>query len=111
MARPHVGGKNERSTDMSEDLQELGERLRARAEMAREKGEPWVEKLEPELAVLPKGTVVAINCATDEYVLGKTRLEAADEFEIRFGKTLGWIHEVGGGVFLGGSSFRYHGRW
>jgi hypothetical protein len=87
---------------MNDDLQELGERLRVRGELAREKGEAWVEKLGPELATLPKGTVVAINCATGEYVLGNTRLEAADAFEQRFGRTSGWIHEIGGGVFLGG---------
>jgi hypothetical protein len=87
---------------MNDDLEALRERLRTTGELARDKGEVWVEKLGPELSALPKGTVVAINCATGEYVLGKTRLEAADAFEKRFGKTLGWVHEVGGGVFLGG---------
>jgi hypothetical protein len=89
-------------TNMGTDLEELRETLRTRTEQAQDQGEVWVDKLRPEFEALPKGTVVAINCATGEYVLGQTRLEAADAFERRFGHALGWVHEVGGGVFLGG---------
>jgi hypothetical protein len=87
---------------MNDDLEALRERLRTTGALAREKGEAWVEKLEPELEALPKGTIVAINCATGEYVLGQTHLEVADAFERRFGRTVGWVHQIGGGVFVGG---------
>jgi hypothetical protein len=87
---------------MSEDLQELRERLRAASELAGDKGEAWLERLEPEFSTLPRGTVVIINCMTGEYVTGTTRLAALREFQERFGQAAGLMHEVGGGIFVGG---------
>jgi hypothetical protein len=66
-----------------------------------ERGEQWVKHYGEEFQRLPKGTIVAINCRTGEYVLASTRLQAIDEFERRFGKEPGYVHEIGGGVFVG----------
>jgi hypothetical protein len=65
-------------------------------------GKAWVDKLEPELRALPKGTVVVINCATGEYVTAESRLAGMDRFEERFGDVAGYLHEIGGGLFIGG---------
>ena len=87
---------------MDNDFEKRRSHLRAVTEFAGKTGPAWVEEFEPELAKLPKGTVVAINCVTGEYVTGKGLSEASDAFEKRFGKTVGWIHEIGGGFFVGG---------
>jgi hypothetical protein len=87
---------------MSDDLQGLRERLRAAGEIARDKGEAWLERLEPEFSTLPQGTVVVINCMTGEYVTGATRLAALRQFQQQFGQTAGLMHEIGGGIFVGG---------
>jgi len=76
--------------------------MRAQHAIAEERGEAWVRQLEPQFAGMPKGTVVVINCSTGEYVIGPTLREAADEFERRFAKDVGYAHEIGGGVFVGG---------
>lgn len=79
-------------------------RMRAENQYAGEMGQAWVKRHETEFARLPMGTHVAINCRTGEFVLGRTGLEAAAEFERRFGKAkeLGYMIEIGGGIFLGG---------
>jgi len=87
---------------MDDDFEKRRLHLCAVTEFAGRTGPAWVEKFEPELSKLPVGTVVAINCVTGEYVTGKGLSEASDAFESRFGKTVGWIHEVGGGFFVGG---------
>ena len=87
---------------MDNDFEKRRSHLRAVTEFAGKTGPAWVEEFEPELVKLPKGTVVAINCVTGEYVTGTGLSEASDAFEKRFGKTVGWIHEIGGGFFVGG---------
>jgi hypothetical protein len=89
------------SANAESDLAELPARMKAQTEFAAEHGEAWLRRLEGQLAGLPKGTIVVINCRTGEYVLGPTRLKAADEFERRFGKEIGYVHEIGGGIFVG----------
>jgi hypothetical protein len=86
------------------ELANLRARIKAQTDYAGEHGEVWVKRLEKEFAKLPKGTHVAINCRTGEYVLGGTALEAVDAFERRFGKgkEIGYMIEIGGGIFLGG---------
>jgi hypothetical protein len=74
----------------------------ARHKYTQEHGEAWLKRLEPELARLPKFTVVVINCRTGEYVIGATLREAADNFESRFTTDLGFAHQIGGGFFIGG---------
>jgi hypothetical protein len=74
----------------------------ARHQYTQEHGEAWLKRLEPELARLPKFTVVVINCRTGEYVTGATLRETADTFESRFASDLGFAHQVGGGFFVGG---------
>jgi len=87
---------------MDDDFEKRRLHLRAVTEFAGKAGPALLEKLLPELSKLPTGTVVAINCVTGEYVTGKELSEASDAFESRFGKTVGWIHEIGGGFFIGG---------
>ena len=65
-------------------------------------GEAWLEKLAPELERLPKGTVLVINCATGEYVTAETHMDALNQFQRRYGKVRSWMHEIGGGFFIGG---------
>jgi hypothetical protein len=77
-------------------------RMRAASAISRQQGEGWIEKLGPQLEHLPKGTVVVINCATGEYITGATRLDALQKFQQRFGNVAGWMHEIGGGIFVGG---------
>jgi hypothetical protein len=89
------------STSTERDLAELRARMKAQTEFAGEHGEAWLRKLEGQFAGLPNGTIIVINCRTGEYVLGQTRLGAADEFERRFGKEIGYVHEIGGGIFAG----------
>jgi hypothetical protein len=74
----------------------------ARHKYTQEHGEAWLKRLEPELAQLPKLTVVVINCRTGEYVTGATLREAVDNFERRFTTDLGFAHQIGGGFFVGG---------
>jgi hypothetical protein len=83
------------------ELAELRARMKAQTEYAQKHGEAWLRRLEEKFAGLPKGTIVVINCRTGEYVLGPTRLKAGDEFERRFGKEIGYVHEIGGGIFVG----------
>jgi hypothetical protein len=90
------------TTTTESDLAELRARMKAQTEFAGEHGEAWLRRLEGEFAGLPNGTIVVINCRTGEYVLGETRLGAADEFERRFGKEIGYLIEIGGGTFVGG---------
>jgi len=92
----------EGSNTMDDDFEKRRSHMRAVTEFAGKTGPIWVQEFESEFSKLPKGTVVAINCVTGEYVTGTGLSEASDAFEKRFGKTVGWIHEVGGGFFVGG---------
>ncbi len=76
--------------------------MRAQTEYAGERGDHWVRHYDKEFKQLPQGTIVVINCRTGEYVVGKTRRGASDEFERRFGKEVGYLIEIGGGTFVGG---------
>ncbi len=87
---------------MDSDRDERLARMREAAEISGRQGEAWLEKLKPELDHLPNGTVVVINCATGEYITGETRLDALHKFQGRFGNVAGWMHEIGGGIFVGG---------
>jgi len=87
---------------MDSDRDERLARMREAAEISGRQGEAWLEKLKPEPDHLPNGTVVVINCATGEYITGETRLDALHKFQGRFGNVAGWMHEIGGGIFVGG---------
>ena len=77
-------------------------RRREELETTARQGKAWLAKLAPELDHLPKGTVVVINCATGEYITAESRLAGLDKFQDRFGNVAGWLHEIGGGIFIGG---------
>jgi len=91
-------------TKANADLPELQARMKAQSDYAGQHGEQWVQHHAVAFKELPKGTHVAINCRTGEYVVGHTALEAVDAFEQRFGKgnEIGYMIEIGGGVFVGG---------
>jgi hypothetical protein len=84
---------------MKDSFEQERERMGAVTEFAGKTGPIWLERLEPELSKLPRGTFVVINCITGEYVTGGTMVEATDAFEQRFEKTIGWVHEIGGVFF------------
>jgi hypothetical protein len=90
------------SPAMDDDFEKQRLHLDAVTEFAARTGPAWLEEIEPQLTKLPKGTFIVINCETGEYVVGKRISEACDAFEKRFGKTVGWMHEIGGGFFVGG---------
>lgn len=71
---------------------------------ARAEGERWLTALEPELSKLTKGTVIVINVATGEYETGQNQHEALRAYHARFGfnQTIGWVHEIGREIFIGG---------
>jgi hypothetical protein len=86
------------STHMATELKER----RAQTEYAGERGEQWVKHHEEEFKQLPRGTHVAINCRTGDYVLAPNSLEAIDSYARRFGKNEpGYMIEIGGGAFGG----------
>ena len=79
------------------------EREHERTKHAAERGGEWVRSKRAELDALPVGTVVVIDVATGEMVIGKTWLEAHHDFVERFGKgTLGYVHRIGERTFIGG---------
>ena len=76
----------------------------ANAAYAQTEGKRWVGMLEPEFQSLPSGTVIVINVATGEYVTGPSQHDALKVYHRRFGfgQTVGWVHEIGREIFLGG---------
>lgn len=79
----------------------LAER-QAHTEYAGERGEQWVKHYGEQFRRLLKGTHVAINCRTGEYVTGSTSLQTIDEYARRFGKNEpGYMIEIGSGAFAG----------
>jgi len=90
------------STNDPVDLTELRSRLKAQREIAEKHGGAWVQRLEPELACLPEYTFVVINCRTGEYVSGQNLVDVTNEYERRFKGDVGYVHQIGGGFFVGG---------
>jgi hypothetical protein len=90
------------SANSQSESEDWGARMRAQTEYATDRGEQWLKHYGKELERLPQGTIVVINCRNGEYVTAKTRREATDAFEQRFGKDVGFLIEIGGGTFVGG---------
>jgi hypothetical protein len=59
---------------------------------------------QPFYSGLQTGTVVVIDLLTGEHVLASSRLGGLGAFEKTFGvnETVGWLHEIGGGIVVGG---------
>jgi hypothetical protein len=91
-------------TNLDPEMEALERRARMRAhgEYAADMGEAWRKRHENEFARLQKGTIVVIHCRSGQYVIGSSRHEAGDEYERRFGKDIGYMIEIGGGIFVGG---------
>jgi hypothetical protein len=64
--------------------------------------EAWLKELESELEKLPSGTILVINCESGEYVTGETHIDAIHRFQREYQNARGWMHEIGGGFFIGG---------
>ena len=58
----------------------------------------------PAFSGMPPGTVIVIDLATGDYITAPSRLQALDAFEARIGSgtTIGWLHQIGGGIVVGG---------
>jgi hypothetical protein len=95
-----IGSELEANLESGPD--DLLTRMRADSANSRERGEAWIKELSQELKNLPRGTVIVINCDTGEYVSAASRLDALRKFQERFGNIPGWMHEIGGGLFVGG---------
>src|SRR6516164_10452000 len=93
-ARRTVPRYHEGAGAMDNDFEKRRSHMHAVTEFAAKTAPAWVEEFKSELSKLPTGTVVAINCVTGEYVTGTGLSEASEAFERRFGKTVGWIHEI-----------------
>jgi hypothetical protein len=95
------------SPETENDVAERRARMRAQNVYAGERGKYWRERHEEAFRLLPKGTIVVINCRTGEYVTAPDRLEADDAYVRRFGKNeIGYSFEIGGGIFVGGGLWR-----
>jgi hypothetical protein len=80
------------------------QKLRADPGYVTARAEAVLADLHPTIAELAPGTVIVIDLVTGAFVTAPSRSEGLDAFERRFGagQTMGWLHQVGGGVVLGG---------
>ena len=79
-----------------------------KATMAAAFGATWKKQNAELIASLPRGTVIAVNIDTSDYVTGRNGLEADDEFERVYGPTaIGWVIRVGNPIRLGGLAWRH----
>jgi hypothetical protein len=63
----------------------------------------WSDQNRALLDSLPRGTAVAVNMTTGDYVTAPNGLKAMDLFEERFGTSVwAWVHEVGVPITIGG---------
>jgi hypothetical protein len=107
------------SVDKLAELRELDERVQADVAVARarellklrsdpdyvtKRAQAVLADLQSAIAGLAPGTVVVVDLVTGAFVTAPSRIEGLDAFEQRFGdgQTMGWLHQVGGGVVLGG---------
>lgn len=83
---------------------QLLKRLRCDLELVQWLSEQWLHRHSEPIGSLDVGTAVVIDLMTGKYVIASTRMDALDAFEARFGigQTVGWLHQVGGGIKLGG---------
>jgi len=91
------------SAETEEELRDRRARIRAQNQYIKERADYWRDKHDEAFKQLAKGTIVAINCRTGEYITATNRIEAGEAYEQRFGKNeMGYVFEVGGGIFIGG---------
>jgi hypothetical protein len=64
----------------------------------------WMAEHRAEISRLAKGVVVVIDLVSGRYLTATSRLAGLHAFEAEFGRnqTIGWLHEVGGGIVIGG---------
>ena len=78
--------------------------LRNDAKTVEGAADAWLRAFDLWLTSLPTGKVVVVDLLTGDFVTAWSRIEALDAFEKEFGsgRTVGWLHEIGGGAVLGG---------
>jgi hypothetical protein len=56
------------------------------------------------LSNLAIGTVIVMDLVSGEHIVATTRLGGVQAFKQHFGigQTVGWLHEIGGGIVVGG---------
>jgi hypothetical protein len=90
----------------SQSRHELLLRLRSDEEFRADRVEQLLNSLrqQPFFAGLQTGSVVVIDLLTGAHVLASSRLAGLGAFEEAFGvnETVGWLHEIGGGIVVGG---------
>jgi hypothetical protein len=84
------------------DSAELAAR-RARAEQHNAVADRWLEENAAFVAALSTGTVLIINVATGDHVVGPSSTDAMLAFRAKFGtEAWGWMHRIGCPIFIGG---------
>lgn len=78
--------------------------LRSNRAETRIRAQTCIAALRHQIDAAPKGTVFAIDLASGSFVAAPSSIAAIDAFQERFGhgRTLGWLHEVGRRVVIGG---------
>ena len=64
----------------------------------------WLEEHRAEISRLAKGGVVVIDLISGRLITATSRLAGLHAFEAEFGRnqTIGWLHEVGCEIVIGG---------
>jgi hypothetical protein len=76
---------------------------RARAERHNAVADRWLADNAAFVASLSTGTVVIINIATGDFVVGPSAADAKAAFRAKFGTEAGgWLHRIGHPLFIGG---------
>ncbi len=89
---------------MTSTTMERAEQLRADPSLLETAAGHWLSVLAPEIAGLPRASVIVIDLIEGGYVVAADRLAALDAFEARFGAGRpGWLHQIGGNIVVGGS--------
>ena len=97
-------GQIERTKDDADTCEQVLHELRRNAAAVGFAAQFWLASLHPHLTGLTKGQVVVIDLVSGRFVVASSRLAGVDAFEAEFGidTTVGWLHQIGGGVVLGG---------
>jgi hypothetical protein len=85
---------------------ELLQRLRSDDRFRAERVEALMNGLRRQavFASLGIGTVIVMDLVSGEHLIAPNRLGGLQAFKQRFGngRTVGWLHEIGGGIVVGG---------
>jgi hypothetical protein len=87
-----------------DDCAALLRKLRDDQSLVSQRASILLDALAPQIAALGPGSVIVIDLVRGDFVTAGSRLAALDAFDAKFGagSTMGWLHQVGGGIVLGG---------